>query len=301
MPSGFEWKAYQYEPTKAGAIIACVLFGLVTLTCAFQFIVALKRVKNGRSKSQVLTVIPFIIGGVFEIIGYLGRILSLENANKLGPYIIQSLLLLVAPALFAASIYMALGRIILDLKADHYSIIPLKWLTMVFVTGDVFSFFLQGAGGGVQASATLKTFQIGGKLIIAGLFVQIAFFGFFIIVMGVFQMRINREPTPTSMNTRFIPSRLRNWQMVIITLFVCSALIFIRSVVRAIEYIQGNDGYIISHEIYLYMLDGLLMFLQMIVYCLQDVGRFFSHYERRKTLIGADPLVFTDSEKDQCE
>lgn len=62
------------------------------------------------------------------------------------PYIVQTLLLLVSPALFAASIYMILGRIILVTDGENYSPIRRAWLTKMFVLGDVLSFVLQGAG-----------------------------------------------------------------------------------------------------------------------------------------------------------
>lgn len=65
---------------------------------------------------------------------------------SLGPYIMQTLLLLIAPALYAASIYMILGRIIRLVDGALYSIIPLRWLTKLFVFGDVVSFMTQGAG-----------------------------------------------------------------------------------------------------------------------------------------------------------
>jgi hypothetical protein len=59
---------------------------------------------------------------------------------------VQSLLLLVAPALFAATIYMTLGRIILLVDGEVHSIISKKWLTKLFVAGDVLSFMMQGSG-----------------------------------------------------------------------------------------------------------------------------------------------------------
>lgn len=62
------------------------------------------------------------------------------------PYIIQSVLLLLGPTLYAASIYMILGRLVVLLEADNYSIIKPKWLTKFFVLGDVLSFFAQGGG-----------------------------------------------------------------------------------------------------------------------------------------------------------
>lgn len=74
----------------------------------------------------------------------------------LGPYIAQTLLLLIAPALYAASIYMILGRIILVTDGEAHSLIPKRWLTKIFVAGDVASFLLQGAG---QSSASLCGYE----------------------------------------------------------------------------------------------------------------------------------------------
>jgi hypothetical protein len=64
----------------------------------------------------------------------------------LGPYIMQSVLLLVAPALFAASIYMELGRIVLMVDGERSLFIRRTWLTKLFVTGDVLSFLMQSSG-----------------------------------------------------------------------------------------------------------------------------------------------------------
>lgn len=63
-----------------------------------------------------------------------------------GPYIIQSTLLLVAPALFAASIYMELGRIIMMVKGERFALIRVNWTTKIFVAGDVLSFLMQASG-----------------------------------------------------------------------------------------------------------------------------------------------------------
>lgn len=83
-----------------------------------------------------------------EVIGYAGRARSgYESPDwTLGPYIIQAILLLVAPALFAATIYMELGRIISVVDGEGHVMIRKEWMTKLFVTGDVLSFFLQGGG-----------------------------------------------------------------------------------------------------------------------------------------------------------
>lgn len=62
----------------------------------------------------------------------------------------QTLLLLVSPALFAASIYMILGRIIALVEGGKHSLVRLTWLTKIFVAGDIFSFTLQAGGTFLQ-------------------------------------------------------------------------------------------------------------------------------------------------------
>jgi hypothetical protein len=83
---------------------------------------------------------------IVESVGYIGRILSHDDLWDLGPFIMQSLLILIAPALFAASIYIILGRVILLVDGERYALVRRTWLTKLFVAGDVFSFMLQGAG-----------------------------------------------------------------------------------------------------------------------------------------------------------
>lgn len=41
---------------------------------------------------------------------------------------------------------MVLGRIISYVHAEHFSLVPLKWMTGIFVVGDVIAFVMQAAG-----------------------------------------------------------------------------------------------------------------------------------------------------------
>lgn len=76
----------------------------------------------------------------------------------IGGFVIQAILILVAPALYAASIYMILARLIRAINAQQLSIVPVSWLTRIFVTGDIVSFIMQAGGGGVQAAGTLDLY-----------------------------------------------------------------------------------------------------------------------------------------------
>jgi hypothetical protein len=172
----------------------------------------------------------------------------------------QSLLLLVAPALYAASIYMVLGRIIRRLDAEEYAIIRTKWLTKVFVIGDVISFFVQSGGAGIQATGNLDSFNLGKNIVIAGLIIQIIIFGFFVVVTALFHVRITKLPTSASVDLRV------SWRKHMYAMYFCSALILVRNLIRVVEYAQGNDGFIITHEFMLYVFDAVLMFLVTAVY-----------------------------------
>jgi hypothetical protein len=187
---------------------------------------------------------------------------STESPNwTLGPYIIQSLLILLAPAFFAASIYMVLGRIIRLTDGESHSIIRASWLTKVFVAGDVLSFLAQSSGGGLMAKAkTASDVKLGQNVITAGLGIQVLFFGLFIIVAGVFHIRIHKVPTSRSRSST-IP-----WERHLFVLYSASALILIRSVFRIIEYVMGDNGVLLSTEIYLYIFDATLMFLAMVLF-----------------------------------
>lgn len=278
------WRAYNYTPSKVAAVIFLVLFALATIFQIFQTLKTIVSKRYARKEKRVLWImLPFVLGGIFETIGYIGRILSSSNVTELGPYIIQSLLLLVAPALYAATLYMSLGRLIECIECQRYSIIPLKYLTKIFVFGDLLSFLMQSGGGGIMASGSLSSAKTGEHIIIGGLIVQIVFFGMFIVVELIFHYRLHKNPNECALITRNVPSRFNNWNSILITLFTCSILIFVRSIFRLIEYIQGNDGFLISHEVFLYCFDGALMFLNMILFISQDVGNYYVSFRTLKT------------------
>ncbi|KAL7770394.1 hypothetical protein CFE70_000328 [Pyrenophora teres f. teres 0-1] len=111
-----DFKLYRYNPSIVAAILFTILFLSTTTLHLYQML---------RTRTWIL--IPFVLGGI-------------------SVYSLQTILLLVAPALFAASVYMMLGRIILVTDGEKYAVIPRNWLTKTFVAGDVVSFLMQGGG-----------------------------------------------------------------------------------------------------------------------------------------------------------
>jgi hypothetical protein len=62
------------------------------------------------------------------------------------------------------------------------------------------------------------------------------------------------------------------WRRHLYVLYVTSALILIRSIFRVVEYLQGNDGYLISHEVFIYTMDALLMAIVMAIFAVWYIG-----------------------------
>lgn len=149
---------YHYEVSMPAASTFVALFSLATIVHVMQML-----------RSRTWFMLPFAIGTGFEVAGYVGRILNaLENPGPytLIPYIIQSIFLLVAPALLAASIYMELGRIVMMVEGEQHLLIRRKWLTKTFVIGDVIAFFMQAAGGSLQASKNPATVRFSKKVLL---------------------------------------------------------------------------------------------------------------------------------------
>ena len=102
--------------------------------------------------------------------------------------------------------------------------------------------------------------KLGENVIIAGLVVQILFFGFFVVVSVIFHKRIIANPTAESLSCTV------SWKRYLFVLYFASVMIMVRCIYRVVEYIQGQTGVLQSHEYYAYMFDALLMFQVMVVF-----------------------------------
>lgn len=159
------FRMYHYDPSVAAAVLFALLFAATSIR-HLQLLI----------RTKTWAFIPFLLGCLCTRIGFPGRRTPFTDANPpravetigyaaraysakqtpdwtLMPYIIQSLLILLGPALFAGSIYMVLGRLIRVLDAQDYSLIRVQWLTKLFLLGDILS--ILGQGGGERVSPPL--------------------------------------------------------------------------------------------------------------------------------------------------
>ncbi|KAA8576174.1 hypothetical protein EYC84_006329 [Monilinia fructicola] len=242
-----DYYLWNYVPSMAAAVIFIILFIATT---------GLNSWRMFRTKAWFC--IPFTLGCFMEIIAYIGRAKAVSNTGKLFPYILQSFFTLVAPAMFAASIYMTLGRIMRYVNGEGHSPIRITWLTKIFVIGDILSFMVQGGSSGLMFNSS--TMKMGEKIVLAGLFIQIISFGLFFITALVFERRMRKAPTPGSFTVE------ANWIHHLYVLYAMSVLIMIRSIFRVVEYAGGQTGYPLKHEWTLYIFDSVPMFIVTLIF-----------------------------------
>lgn len=204
------------------------------------------------------------------------------------PYIIQNTFILLPPALFAASIYMVLGRIVRARHGEQYLIIRVTRLTKTFVLGDVFSFLVQGSAAGLMAMG--DNAQMGQNIVVAGLLIQIIMFGLFAVTAVLFQYRYQRY--------KVAPEAYDNieWKQMMMMLYGVSLLIMVRSIFRVIEFAVGKEGYLLQNEWTLYIFDALLMWIVMVVFFMWYPDKVQQKGDVERVNSDGTEICFTDRE-----
>ncbi|KAJ5629390.1 RTA1 domain protein [Penicillium herquei] len=228
---------YGYTPSEAAAIFASAAFGTSAFFHAYQ---------TWKYQAKFWTV--FLIGAFMMTLGYIARCISIKSPSALGPYIMQYILILLPPSLYAASIYMIFGRIVNITAQPRLSLVSPEKVTKIFVIGDLVSFLTQLGGGSMEASTS--TASLGSKILMVGLFVQLLSFGLFLSTAVVFEVRLRKL---------MLFREATSWRTLLYLLFAASALIIIRCIYRMMEAGQGSTGYFATHEAFIYCFDMLPM------------------------------------------
>ena len=275
---------FLYNPSKAAGWAFLVLFGVATLA---HFILMFP--------FRSAFFIPLIIGGLsesalapcqrpcmltsppVETFGYYGRAWANDEPDNISPWILQAMLIISAPPMIAASVYMALSRTIRALHARENALMSPRGMTPLFVTADIIAFLSQLAGVGLQAArgGDGNVQSIGKKCVLAGLIFQLVLLAFFIVNIYVFHMRNNRNPTVLTDHPQ-----LPRWRRLMYILYFIGTAIFVRNLVRTVEYVQGPRGQVARVEWFVYVFDAALMFLAMVALFISHPGRLIKKAKR---------------------
>ncbi|KAF9041120.1 RTA1-domain-containing protein [Hymenopellis radicata] len=255
---------YGYTPTKSVCLILLVLFSISTLIHTAQTI-------RYRMLWPILTI---LLAGSLEIAGWVGRFWSSFDDTKDTPFIIQIVTTIIGPTPFLAANFIIFGAIV-RIMGQGFSRLSPRYYSIIFVSCDVISLFVQAVGGGIaSASHTPEKANLGGKIMLGGIIFQLVVMTLFLFLAAEFFYRFFTESpiegralvtvdtvashvTLTSSGYR-LSSKTR---LMLVALFFCTACLYIRAIYRTIELAGGWDGAIIKTEKWFNIFDGAMVVL----------------------------------------
>ena len=171
-----------------------------------------------------------------------------------------------APTFFTAGIYIILGRLI-QIMGQRYSPITPRLYLYIFCTCDFISLVVQAIGGGlasVAAGEVNGNTKPGTDIMVAGIIFQMAAISAFLYLFAVFMWRTRKTTVP------------RPLKFVVAATTASVAAIYVRSIYRTIELLQGWSGFLITHQAYFIAFDGAMMVFAVAVFNVINPGWFLN-------------------------
>jgi len=162
--------------------------------------------------------------------------------------VVEYFLIVTAPVLVSASIYVCLTKLIAWAEANGTQLGERWWLgkrfiLWTFISLDIVTTALQVAGASLigHAESNRKDPKAANNVLLAGLAVQSTAFLTFLVLLGAVISRLCRN--------RVLMERTRKKKSpFILVLVVASILVFIRILFRLAETSQGVFGFLMTHE-----------------------------------------------------
>ncbi|KAJ5231832.1 uncharacterized protein N7469_006420 [Penicillium citrinum] len=238
---------WDFCPSVAASYLFAVLFGLTTLAHITQAIV------HRKFYCWVI-----VVSGVMQTVTYVFRALSILHVTSYSYYAIWFILILVAPLLTNAFVYMVMGRMVWNFSDDARVLHVRPWrFGLFFVLLDIIAFIVQVGGAAMAAGEDIsyKTQMLGLHIYMGGVGAQQLFVLLFILCAICFHLKIRRQQRPD----------LKKAVLLLYVLYACLALITMRIIFRLCEYSQGLKSTIPLHEAYQYCLDSLPMLIALVL------------------------------------
>lgn len=191
---------------------------------------------------------------------------------------IQICCLIISPAFIAAGIYITLKHIILETGSSFSRLKP-RLYTWIFILCDLFSLILQGAGGGIAATANggSNMKKVGNDLMMAGIVWQVATLIIFGALVTDYYLRAHKEVFSTSA-VRLIQT-LR-FKLFVGGLVLAYLTVFTRCVFRIGEMATGWGNPIMQSQSDFIGLDGCMIVIA--VFCLTAAHPGFTFPEMQQ-------------------
>ncbi|CEP65007.1 RTA1 domain-containing protein LALA0_S16e00540g [Lachancea lanzarotensis] len=232
--------------------------------------------------------VSFMCACGIEVAGYVGRALSHNNTSDIGTFLLQNICLTLAPVFTMAGIYYQLAKLVKIYGPKFAMLKSPIWYSWIFIACDVISLIIQAVGGGMSGNAAARQERsyTGDHVFVAGLAFQVASMSVFLLLWFHLLYQIfmvtRLEHTATRRPARAllhvnqleidykycreyecVRVRPRRWVFIYFphALTIAVLLVYVRCIYRVVELAQGWGGYLITHEVYLVILDALMISL----------------------------------------
>ncbi|MCO5590225.1 hypothetical protein L7F22_044194 [Adiantum nelumboides] len=250
-----QYGPYGYQPHEAGAIVFCIVFGLLAITLTYQGI-------KGK-RWWLLATLAF--GSWCECVGNGIRIYGHFHPEIINPYIAQQVILVLTPAFFAAAHFTILTKMCQLHGAKYIWPVRPSWLIPMFVVLDVASLAVQGGGSGQAAVAEINNEPVAdinnkGNIVVAGLAIQLFGYLAFNALFILFVTRAiadKRKGEAQWFNAR--------QKVFFIAVYVSALLVLGRSAFRTAEMGSGWVGKIATTEWYYLVFDATFVALAVLI------------------------------------
>lgn len=179
---------------------------------------------------------------------------------------------------------MTLGRLVTALGAERHALVSPRWCAKIYVLIDFACLASQIAGTVMPASGDPHLVDISRKVILGGLIAQLVALCFFVFMTWRARRRIARSKVAVLLEDASLA-----WENHFRALEAVTVLVILRSFVRMVEYAQGENGFVISHEAFIYVFDATPMFLTVTTYVVLHPSRLIRD-ARRLGMHGGCPL-----------
>ncbi|KAG8946588.1 hypothetical protein FRC04_011566 [Tulasnella sp. 424] len=220
-----------------------------------------------------------------EVIGWGGRYWSSQDYVKLDAFLMQICCTILAPSFLAAGLFFILGVIINRLGPQYATFSP-KVFSSVFISCDLIALVVQAVGG-AGASISFKTGgdpNKGAKIMVGGIIFQIFAITLYVITALEFFIRYhfdkpvvrrNQVPQDTEKQAPRAPRPpvSRNIKFMSFGLIFSTVLLYIRSIYRTIELLDGWTGPIIHNQALFDWMDAFPIVLALFALNILNPGR----------------------------
>ncbi|CAO1622808.1 unnamed protein product [Parajaminaea phylloscopi] len=242
-----QYGPYGYQPKLAPAVVFTAAYAILAFVHLGLTI-----------KSRQWWLIVVAIGAGLETAGNALRIYGHYNGHGVNPYIAMQCIVVVTPAFFAAMHFAILGKVLI-LFGRRFSSVPPTLIIPFFVSLDVASLAVQGAGSGIAATNEIngRDPRGGANLVVGGLSVQLLGYLIFDTLAILFASKVFSSQWQSKHGVVPAPHLwTRKMQIGIVMAFLSALLVLLRSCFRTGEMADGWIGRIAQREWYYYVFDA---------------------------------------------